>query len=150
MQTTLVILKPDALQRGLAGCILGRLEDKGLQVIGAKMIKISQELAARHYQEHLGKPFYPSLVEFMTHSPVLVLAVYGKQAIEVVREMIGSTTGYEAQPGTVRGDFGSSKTFNLVHASDGQASAKREIELFFEAQELHPYTHQIDKWVLDQ
>jgi len=149
MQTTLIILKPDAVQRGLMGRIISRLEDKGLTIIGARMMKISRDLAARHYEVHKGKPFYDGLVNFMTSSPVMVLAVYGKRAIETCRKLMGKTVGYEADPGTIRGDFGSSRSFNLVHGSDGEESAAKELALFFRDDELIEYERVIDRWVVD-
>ena len=149
MQTTLVILKPDAVQRGVMGRIISRFEDKGLQVIGAKMMKIPPELAARHYEVHKGKPFYNTLIRFMTSSSVLVLAIHGKRAIEVTRKLMGATVGWKAEPGTIRGDFGSSQSFNLVHGSDSPESAEKELALFFKPEELHPYERVVDKWIVD-
>jgi nucleoside-diphosphate kinase len=149
MQTTLVILKPDAVQRGLMGRIISRFEDKGMTILGAKLMVITPELAGKHYAAHVNKPFYPSLVAFMTSSPVLVLAVKGKQAISTVRAMMGPTTGYEAPPGTIRGDFGSSKTFNLIHGSDSEEAARTEIGIFFSPQEIHDYDRCVGSWVVD-
>jgi nucleoside-diphosphate kinase len=149
MQTTLIILKPDALQRGLMGRVLSRFEDKGLQVVGAKMMKISPELAARHYQAHRGKKFYASLVKYMTSRPVLVLAVRGNNAIEVARKMMGATFGSKAEPGTIRGDFGVSNSMNLIHGSDSPESAERELGLFFASGELFDDPRAIDPWVYD-
>ncbi len=149
MQTTLIIIKPDAVQRCLMGRIISRFEEKGLQVIGAKFIKISQELAAQHYREHQGKKFYDSLLRFMTKSPVLVLAIRGKTAIEVCRNIIGATSGRKAAPGTIRGDLGMSATFNLVHGSDSLESAQREIELFFKPEEIIEYGRARDEWGYD-
>lgn len=150
MQTTLILLKPDAVQRGLMGRIISRFEDKGLQIVGAKMIRMTPELAARHYEAHKDKPFYGSLVRFMTSSPIMVLAVSGKRAIESVRKLLGATAGFKAEPGTVRGDFGSSQTFNLVHASDSPESAEREMKLFFRPDELCMYERVIEKWIVDR
>ena len=115
METTLIILKPDAVQRGLMGRIMSRFEDKGIQVVGAQFMQISNELAATHYESHQGKPFYDGLVSFMTSSPVLVLALRGVGAIGICRKMMGATFGSNADPGTIRGDFGVSNSFNLIH-----------------------------------
>ncbi len=148
-ETTLIILKPDAVQRGLMGRILTRFEEKGLQVVGCKMMRISQELAERHYEVHHGKPFYDRLVEFMTASPVLVVAVRGLGAIEICRKMMGYKFGSEAEPGTIRGDFGVSNSFNLIHGSDGPETAQHELELFFEPGELLEMDRAIEGWVYD-
>ena len=131
METTLVLCKPDALQRGLVGRILSRFEEKGLQLVGLKLMTMSRELAARHYAEHHGKGFYDGLVGFMTASPLVAVAVRGPQAVAVVRKLMGKTFGLEAEPGTLRGDFGCSKSFNLLHVSDAVESAARELALFF-------------------
>jgi len=149
MQTTLIILKPDAVQRGLMGRIIGRFEDKGLQVVGCKLMTISRELAERHYEAHKERPFYAGLVRFMTSSPVLVMAVRGKGAIGVCRKMMGATFGSEAEAGTIRGDFGVSNSFNLIHGSDSEESAERELELFFEEDELLEWERNIEGWVYD-
>ena len=131
METTLIILKPDAVQRGLMGRIVSRFEEKGLQIVGAKLTMISPELAATHYKDHQGKGFYNGLVGFMTSSPVLVLDVLGIGAITIARSMMGATFGSKAAPGTIRGDYGTLFTENLVHGSDSAASAAREIGIFF-------------------
>jgi nucleoside-diphosphate kinase len=149
METTLIILKPDAVQRGLLGRIIGRFEDKGLQVVGAKLTRITRDLADRLYEPHRAKPFYERLIKFMTSSPVLVLAVRGVGAIGVSRKLMGATAGTQAEPGTIRGDFGVSNTFNLVHGSDGPETAKRELNLFFESGELLEHERAIDAWVYD-
>ena len=116
MQTTLIILKPDAVQRAICGRILSRFEDKGLKVVGMKLMQITPELAAKHYSDHQGKPFYDGLVNFMTSSPVVALCLQGIGAIAMCRKMMGATFGADAEPGTIRGDFGSSRSFNLIHA----------------------------------
>lgn len=149
METTLIILKPDAVQRGIMGRIISRFEDKGLKVVGAKMMQISQKLAATHYESHQGKKFYDGLVRFMTSSPVLVLALHGVNAIEISRKMMGATFGSKAEPGTIRGDFGVSNSFNLIHGSDSPDAAKRELSLFFGSGEVLDYSRQIDNWVYD-
>jgi len=131
METTLIILKPDALQRCLSGRIIARFEDKGLRIVGCRMMTISRDLAAKHYEAHREKPFYDGLVNFMTSDPVVAMAIEGPKAIEVCRAMMGATFGFKADPGTIRGDFGISNQFNLVHGSDSPESAQRELELFF-------------------
>lgn len=149
METTLIIFKPDAVQRGLMGRILTRFEDKGLHVVGCKLMQISQELAATHYEAHKSKPFYSGLVRFMTSAPVLVLAVRGVGAIAISRNMMGATFGSKAAPGTIRGDFGVSNSFNLIHGSDSPEAAERELKLFFKAGEIIDSTRAIEGWVYD-
>ncbi len=149
METTLIILKPDAVQRGLMGRIISRFEDKGLQVVGAKMMTISQELAARHYADHASKPFYDGLVSFMTSSPVLVLALKGVGAIGICRGMMGATFGSKAAAGTIRGDFGVSNSFNLIHGSDSPEAATKELGLFFAEGDLQDYTRANEGWIYD-
>ena len=149
METSLIILKPDAVQRGLMGRIITRFEEKGLQVVGAKLMKISPELAAQHYKDHVSKPFYPGLVKFMTSSPVMVLAVRGNGAIAVCRNLMGATFGSKAAAGTIRGDFGVSNSFNLIHGSDGPEAAARELGLFFGKGEVLDFARAGDAWVYD-
>ncbi len=149
MERTLIILKPDAVQRALAGKIISRFEDKGLQIVGMKMLTISAELAARHYAPHVGKPFYEGLVRFMTSSPVIVMALEGKGAIEICRKMMGATFGFKAEPGTIRGDFGVSTSFNLIHGSDSPESAATELALWFQPEELQHYELANRAWTYD-
>lgn len=149
METTLIILKPDAVQRGLMGRILSRFEEKGLQVVACKLMQISQELAATHYEAHKARPFYPGLVGFMTSSPVLVLALRGNGAIAIARNLMGATFGSKAAPGTIRGDFGVSNSFNLVHGSDSPEAAERELKLFFKDGEVLGFERHGDRWVYD-
>ncbi|MBL9032253.1 MAG: nucleoside-diphosphate kinase [Phycisphaerae bacterium] len=149
METTLIILKPDAVQRGLMGRILARFEDKGLQVVGCKLMKIPPDLAERHYEAHKAKPFYPGLVKFMTSAPVLVLALRGNGAITIARNMMGATFGSKAAPGTIRGDFGVSNSFNLIHGSDSPEAATKELSLFFNPGEVLEFGRAIDPWVYD-
>ena len=149
METTLIILKPDAVQRGLMGRIITRFEDKGLEIVGCKLMTISPELAARHYESHKGKGFYDGLVRFMTSSPVLVLAVRGLGAIGICRKMMGATFGSKAEPGTIRGDFGVSNSVNLIHGSDSPEGAERELSLFFAKGEVQQITRAIEPWVYD-
>ncbi|MCD8350050.1 MAG: nucleoside-diphosphate kinase [Planctomycetaceae bacterium] len=131
MEKTLVILKPDCVARHLVGRVLARFEEKGLVIAGMRMEMIARETAEKHYAEHNGKPFYPGLVNFITSGPVVVMALAGVEAVSVVRKMIGATSGRAAEPGSIRGDYGLSKGFNLVHASDSVESAERELALFF-------------------
>ena len=131
MERTLVLLKPDAVQRGLIGRIIARFEAKGLQVVGLKMRKFPVALIKEHYAEHKGKPFYDDLVGFMTSGPVVAMVLEGLGAVEITRRLIGATSSAKADPGTIRGDLGMSFSNNLVHGSDGKAAAKRELALFF-------------------
>ena len=149
MERTLIILKPDAVQRGLCGRILSRFEEKGLQIVGLKLMRIPQQLAETHYESHKGKGFYPGLVKFMTSSPVVVLALEGKNAIAIARKMMGATFGSNAEPGTIRGDFGVSNSFNLIHGSDSPDAAQRELGLFFKPEELVPWQPASQGWVYD-
>ena len=136
MQRTLIILKPDAIQRRLTGRIIERFESKGLVIAGMKLMQISRELAERHYAPHKEKPFYPPLIDYITSGPVIVMVLQGERAIEIARALMGKTFGYEAAPGTIRGDFGSSRSYNLVHGSDAPETAATEIELYFNESEL--------------
>ena len=131
MERTLILLKPDAVQRGLTGRILARFDDKGLKLAALKLMRITPELAARHYEAHREKKFYAGLVKFMTSGPVMALVLEGNDAIKITRSMMGATFGADAAPGTIRGDFGVSRSFNLVHGSDSKEAAEREIKLFF-------------------
>jgi nucleoside-diphosphate kinase len=131
IETTLVLVKPDGLSRGLAGEIVSRLERRGYELRGARLLKISRSLAAEHYAEHKGKPFYAGLVSFITSGPVLALAVRGENAVANVRAMMGATNPAAAAPGTIRGDLATELSENIVHGSDSRASAKRELALFF-------------------
>ena len=149
MERTLIILKPDAVQRGLCGEILTRFEKKGLQLVAMKLMKIPAQTAETHYAPHKGKPFYDGLVKFMTSSPVVVLVLQGKNAIAVARKLMGATFGFNAEPGTIRGDFGISSAFNLVHGSDAPESAQREIGLFFKPEELVDWTPTSQSWTYD-
>ncbi|MCH7886016.1 MAG: nucleoside-diphosphate kinase [Planctomycetes bacterium] len=147
MKRTLIILKPDAVQRRLMGRIIQRFEDKGLVVAGVKLMRVSRELAQRHYAVHESKPFYPSLIDYITSGPVLVMVLAGDRCIDIARTLMGKTFGYEADPGTIRGDFGASRSFNLVHGSDSPESAAFEIPLYFSEEELMEYTPAGGRWV---
>jgi nucleoside-diphosphate kinase len=149
LERTLIILKPDAVQRNLCGEIICRFEKKGLQIVGMKMMKIAPQLAETHYESHRGKPFYPGLVKFMTSSPVIVLALAGKDAIGIARNMMGATFGSKAAPGTIRGDLGVSNSFNLIHGSDSPESAARELSLFFKSDELLDWSPAGQGWIYD-
>src|SRR5438128_1558693 len=149
MEKTLIILKPDTLQRNLVGQVITRFEQKGLQLVALKMMRISQELAARHYEAHQARPFYPGLVKFMTSSPVIVLALQGKDTIAIARNLMGATFGSKAAPGTIRGDFGVSNSFNLIHGSDSPEAAARELSLFFKAGEIVEHPRTMDAWIYD-
>jgi nucleoside-diphosphate kinase len=140
LERTLVVIKPDGVRRGLVGEILTRFERKGLKILAAKTLRVTPELAARHYLEHQGKPFYPSLIQHITSGPVVALAFEGRSAIAVVRLLVGATNPQTAAPGTIRGDFGLGITPNLVHASDSTDSASRELALYFEPEELVEYS----------
>lgn len=148
MERTLIILKPDAVQRGVCGEILTRFERKGMQVVGAKFMQIPKALAEQHYEMHKGKPFYDGLLAFMTSCPVVVLALQGEKAIEVCRNLMGATAGFKAEPGTIRGDFGLSGGFNLVHGSDSPEAATRELALFFKPEELIDWTPALRNWIV--
>ena len=149
LERTLIILKPDAVQRGICGEIITRFEKKGLQIVGMKLMQIPRSLAETHYEAHKAKPFYPGLVSFMTGSPVIVMAVAGKDAITIARKMMGATFGSKAEPGTIRGDFGVSNSFNLIHGSDSPEAATRELGLFFKPGEVVEWTPTIQSWVYD-
>ncbi len=149
MEKTLIILKPDALQRGLAGRIITRFEDKGFRIVALKAMRISRELAEEHYAVHKDKPFYPRLIQYITSSPVVVIVAQGVGAIAVARKMLGATFGSEAAPGTIRGDFSLSNSFNLIHGSDSTEAADFEIGLYFKPQELLDYPREIENWIYD-
>ncbi len=147
MERTLVLLKPDCVQRRLMGCMISRFEEKGLDIVAMKLMQVTPELARRHYAEHVKKAWYPQLEEFITASPVVAMILEGPRAVGVVREMVGVTNGLEAAPGTIRGEFGTSQQMNLVHASDGPDSALREMEIFFSPGEIHACTPTLRRWL---
>lgn len=147
MEQSLIILKPDAVQRQLCGRVITRFEEKGIQIIGCKMMQITKELAERHYAPHKGKPFYDPLIRYMTSSPVIVLAIQANGVIAMARKLMGATFGCDAEPGTIRGDFGGSKGFNLIHGSDSPESAENEIKLFFEKGEVTDYSLTNEHWL---
>ncbi len=147
MERTLILFKPDTVQRRLAGRLLSRLEDKGLKIVGMKMLRVTKELSAKHYAEHVSKPFYPLLEEFITSGPVIALVAEGPQAVAVVRGMMGPTNGAQAAPGTIRGDYGLSRQMNLMHGSDSVEAAGREIAVYFRPEELVSYETTLAGWV---
>ena len=149
MERTLVLIKPDAVQRGLIGEITSRLENKGLKISGMKLMKVSEELAGRHYGEHVGKPFFDALVNFITSSPIVALAVDGDNAVAVVRNVMGATTPQDAANGSIRGDLGLSIGMNLIHGSDSSTSSERELALFFDESELLDYDRDVDNWIIE-
>lgn len=149
MERTLVLVKPDAVQRGLAGEIIGRLERRGLKLAGMKLMRVAPELARRHYGAHVGKPFFEGLVEFITSSPLVAIAVEGENAVDVVRTTMGATNPAEATPGTIRGDLGLTIGANLIHGSDSAESAAAELALFFGEGEIVDYERDIDRWVIE-
>ena len=146
IERTFVLLKPDAVARKLTGEILGRFERKGLKTIALKLLKVTPELSKRHYAEHVSKPFYPMLEEFITSGPVVAMVLEGPGAIGVVRTMLGPTNGRDAAPGTIRGDFGLSRQMNMVHGSDGPEAAAREIPIYFQPEELVSHSTSLDPW----
>lgn len=150
MERTLVIVKPDGVQRGLAGEILSRLERRGLRIVGLKMLAVGRDLAEQHYAVHRGKFFFDGLVEFITSGPVVAAVIEGPQAIAIVRTMVGATRPAEAAPGTIRGDYAVAGLRNLIHASDAPETAATEIALFFRPEDIVSYTRDVDKWVYEQ
>jgi nucleoside-diphosphate kinase len=147
-ERTLVLIKPDGVQRQLVGRILARYEERGLKVAGLKLVQVDRALAERHYAVHREKPFFTSLVEFIVSAPLVALALDGPNAISVVRAINGATRPHEAAPGTVRGDFALETAQNIVHASDGPETAVEELALWFKPNELFDYERDIDRWVL--
>lgn len=147
MERTLVIFKPDCVQRRLVGAILARFEAKGFRIAALKLMRVERALAEKHYAEHQGKPFFEGLIAFITSTPVVVGVLEGNEAVTVVRTMLGATNGAAAAPGTIRGDFSNSKQNNLIHGSDGPESARREIALWFRPEELVDYKLAGSEWV---
>jgi nucleoside-diphosphate kinase len=149
MERTLVLVKPDAMQRGLAGEVLTRLERRGLKLVGLKLMQVSEELARRHYAEHEGKGFFEGLIAYITSSPIVAAVFEGTNAIEAARATMGKTNPVNADAGTIRGDLGLETGRNLVHGSDKPESAAREIDLFFREAELLSYPRDVDRWVFE-
>ena len=146
---TLVLLKPDAVQRGLLGELVSRLERRGLKLVAMKLMRVEEVLARQHYADHVGKPFFAGLIEFITSGPLLAMVAEGEGAVEIVRSIMGPTDPKDAPPGTVRGDFAVSIGPNLIHGSDSEASAAREIGLFFSPQEIVSYSKDIERWITE-
>jgi nucleoside-diphosphate kinase len=146
-ERSLILFKPDAVERRVCGRLLSRIEDKGLNLVGLKLLQVTPELSKQHYAEHVAKPFYPDLEAFITAGPVIALVVEGPEAIKVMRTLLGSTNGREAVPGTIRGDFGQSRQMNLVHGSDSPESAAREIAIYFKDSELVSHTPTLNAWL---
>ena len=147
MERTLVLLKPDCVQRQLMGQVLSRFENKGINVIAMKMLHVTPDLARQHYAEHVDKPFYPGLESFITGAPVVAMVLEGLEVIRVVREMLGATSGLKAAPGTIRGDYSGSRQMNLVHASDGPDASEREMNLYFKPDEICEYEQSQARWL---
>jgi nucleoside-diphosphate kinase len=147
-ERTLVLVKPDGVQRQLVGRIIGRFEERGLKIVGLKLVHVDRGLAERHYAVHRERPFFGSLVEFITSSPLVAMALEGPGAIGLVRSMVGATRPHEAAPGTIRGDLAIETAQNLVHASDGPETAVAELDLWFGPDELADYRREVDRWVL--
>ncbi|MCK4246434.1 nucleoside-diphosphate kinase [Candidatus Bipolaricaulota bacterium] len=146
-ERTLVLCKPDTVQRQLVGRVISRLEEKGLKIVGLKMLRVDEDLARQQYQEHVEKIFFSDLVSFITASPVVAIAAEGNNAVEVVRRLMGATNPQDAAAGTIRGDFGLNLTKNMVHGSDSLGSAKRELALFFSQEELQDYPLELEAWL---
>jgi nucleoside-diphosphate kinase len=147
VERTLILLKPDAVQRALVGRIIERFELKGIKIVGIKMMRVSEELAHRHYQEHVGRPYFEPLVRFITSSPIVAVALEGTNVIARVRKLVGATQPDNSEPGTIRGDFSNHAPMNLVHASDAPESAARELALFFAPDELFDYARSDALWI---
>ncbi|HJM52796.1 MAG TPA: nucleoside-diphosphate kinase [Dehalococcoidia bacterium] len=148
-EKTLILVKPDGVQRGIAGQVIGRLEATGLRISGMKLLQISDELAAEHYGEHVGKPFYSGLVTFITSGPVVAICLDGPGAISIARKVMGSTNPAEAAPGTIRGDLAVEIGRNVIHGSANEEDAAREVALYFSEDELVDYTRAIDDWLIE-
>ena len=149
MEKTLVLVKPDGVQRGLSGEIISRFENRGLKLIGLKLMQVSEDLAGRHYHEHTERPFFPGLVSFITSGPIIAMALEGDNAIGIARQTMGTTNPIEASPGTIRGDLAINIGRNVVHGSDSPESAERELNLFFSKGELLDYSRSTDSWITE-
>ena len=148
-ESTLIFIKPDGVQRMLVGRIISKFEDKGLRLRGLKLLQLTRAKAEEHYAIHKGKPFYDGLIRYVTSSPLVAMIWSGVRAIDVCRKLMGATFGWKAEPGTIRGDFGISGSFNLVHGSDSPESAKTEIPIYFAASELVDWEPSVKSWVYD-
>ena len=150
MERTLVLVKPDGVQRGLVGEIISRFEAKGLKIVGMKLLGVSRELAENHYAVHFGKSFYAGLIDYITSGPVAAMVLEGPRAIEAVRKVVGATKSFEADPGSIRGALALTVARNLVHASDGPETAQSEVALWFEPDELLSYERDVDRWIFPE
>jgi nucleoside-diphosphate kinase len=149
MERTLVLIKPDAMQRSLAGEILARLERRGLRIVAMRLFQMDEALARRHYAEHEGKPFFEGLISYITSCPIIAAVFEGTNAVEVVRKTMGATNPAAAEPGTIRGDLALETGRNLIHGSDSLESARREIALFFRDEEMRTYPRDVDRWLFE-
>jgi len=149
LERTYLMVKPDGVQRNLVGEIITRFEKRGFKIVGLKMLRISRELAEKHYGEHVGKPFFEPLVQYITSGPVVAMVIEGKDAVSAAREMMGATNPLKAAPGTIRGGYGIDIGRNVIHGSDSPASAAREIALFFKEDELIEYSRGVDRWIYE-
>ena len=149
MNKTLALVKPDGVQRGLSGQIISRIEAKGLKIVGMKMIRMDSELAKSHYSDHVEKPFFPALIAFITSGPIIALALEGPNCVQALRNLMGTTNRIEATPGSIRGDLGLSVGNNLIHGSDSEESAVKELGIFFKKDELFEYKRSIDDWIIE-
>lgn len=149
VQRTLVLVKPDAMQRGLIGALLGRLEQRGLRLVGLKLLRLDEPLARRHYEAHVDKPFFPGLLAYMTACPIVAAVFEGPNAVEAVRNAVGATNPLAAAAGTIRGDYALEIGRNLVHGSDSPEAAEREVALFFRPQELLAWDRDLDPWIIE-
>src|SRR5512140_562868 len=150
MERTLVLVKPDGVERGLIGEVISRLERRGLRLVAARFLAVSQELAETHYAIHKGKPFYPGLISYITSSPVMAMVWEGPSAVAAVRQTMGATRPTEAAPGTLRHDFALQVGRNLTHASDEPANGEKEVALWFKGDELVDWTREVDKWIFEK
>jgi len=148
-QRTLVLIKPDGLQRGLVGTIVSRLETRGLKIVAMKMLKMNQKMAEQHYNIHLERPFFQGLVSFITSSPIIAIVLEGPDAVELIRNTIGVTNPIQASSGTIRGDFALTIGRNLVHGSDSMETAASEIKLFFQPDEILDYPRDVEPWIIE-
>ena len=149
MERTLVLLKPDTIQRGLVGAVVARLESRGLKIVAMKMLHMDENMATRHYEAHVGKPFFKGLVQFITSSPLIAMVLQGQNAVEITRNTMGATKPLDAIPGTIRGDLAIDIGRNLIHGSDSLETAQREISLFFSPQEVIDYPRDAEPWITE-
>lgn len=149
VERTYLMVKPDGVQRNLAGKIISKFEKKGFKIVGLKMFKIPRELAEKHYGEHVGKPFFGALVDYITSGPVVAMVIEGRNAVSAARDMMGATDPLKAAPGTIRNSFGMDIGRNVIHGSDSPASAEREVNIFFREDELVSYERDVDRWIYE-